>query len=60
MMPNRPVVMAFDGIETLFALEPLADRLRAVGLPAERAGSSARISGSYRSCRHPMYRGKRC
>jgi hypothetical protein len=35
MMPNRPVVIAFDVIETLFALEPLADRLRAVGLPSE-------------------------
>jgi 2-haloacid dehalogenase len=35
MMPNRPVVLAFDGIETVFALEPLPDRLRAVGLPAD-------------------------
>ena len=35
MMPSRPVVIAFDVIATLFALEPLADRLRAVGLPAD-------------------------
>jgi 2-haloacid dehalogenase len=35
MMSSRPVVIAFDVIETLFALEPLADRLRAVGLPPD-------------------------
>jgi 2-haloacid dehalogenase len=32
MMAIRPVVIAFDVIETLFAFDPLADRLKAVGL----------------------------
>jgi 2-haloacid dehalogenase len=35
MMAIRPVVIAFDVIGTLFALDPLADRLQAVGLPPD-------------------------
>jgi 2-haloacid dehalogenase len=35
MMVIRPVVIAFDVIGTLFALDPLADRLQAVGLPPD-------------------------
>ena len=35
MMSSRPIVIAFDVIETLFALEPLADQLKAVGLPPD-------------------------
>ena len=33
--PVRPAVIAFDVIETLFDLKPLAARLRQAGLPAE-------------------------
>jgi 2-haloacid dehalogenase len=60
-MPLRPVVLAFDVIETLFALEPLADRLRAVGLPPEalrvffagmlRDAFALEASGTYRPFR---------
>jgi len=32
-MPTRPNVVAFDIIETTFSLEPLRDRLSALGLP---------------------------
>jgi 2-haloacid dehalogenase len=34
-MKTRPKVVAFDVVETLFALEPLRGRLRALGLPGE-------------------------
>src|SRR4051812_15099457 len=33
-MARRPQVVAFDVLETLFALEPLRDRLKSAGLPA--------------------------
>lgn len=58
MTPRRPVVIAFDVIETLFALEPLADRLTAVGLPPDslrvffagmlRDAFALEASGAYR------------
>ena len=32
-MPRRPAVVAFDAIQTVFSLEPLRDRLVALGLP---------------------------
>lgn len=61
MMAVRPVVIAFDVIETLFALEPLADRLQAVGLPPEalrvffagmlRDAFALEASGTYRRFR---------
>jgi 2-haloacid dehalogenase len=35
MMARRPFVIAFDVIETLFALDSLKDRLKAIGLPPE-------------------------
>jgi 2-haloacid dehalogenase len=35
IMARRPVVIAFDVIETLFALDSLSDRLKAIGLPPE-------------------------
>ena len=34
-MKNRPKVVAFDVVETLFALEPLRGRLRTLGLPGD-------------------------
>ena len=34
-MKNRPKVAAFDVVETLFALEPMRGRLRALGLPGD-------------------------
>lgn len=34
-MKTRPKVVAFDVVETLFALEPLRGRLHALGLPGE-------------------------
>jgi len=61
MMAVRPVVIVFDVIETLFALEPLADRLQAVGLPPEalrvffagmlRDAFAMEVSGMYRRFR---------
>jgi 2-haloacid dehalogenase len=57
-MAVRPVVIAFDVIETLFALDPLADRLQAVGLPPDalrvffagmlRDAFALEVSGTYR------------
>lgn len=35
-MASRPLVIAFDVIETLFPLEPLRERLISVGVPGER------------------------
>jgi 2-haloacid dehalogenase len=59
MNPIRPTVIAFDVIETLFALDPLADRFAAVGLPADslrlffasmlRDAFALEITGSYKS-----------
>lgn len=34
-MPDRPLVIAFDVMETLFPLEPLGERLRQAGQPPE-------------------------
>jgi 2-haloacid dehalogenase len=34
-MKSRPKVVAFDVVETLFSLEPMRERLRALGLPGE-------------------------
>jgi len=34
-MKSRPKVIAFDVVETLFSLEPMRGRLRALGLPPE-------------------------
>ena len=34
-MPDRPAVIAFDVIETLFPIEPLGARFQVIGLPAE-------------------------
>lgn len=34
-MKARPKVVAFDVVETLFTLEPMRDRFRALGLPGE-------------------------
>jgi 2-haloacid dehalogenase len=58
MMAIRPVVIAFDVIGTLFALEPLADRLQAVSLPPDslrvffagmlRDAFALEASGTYR------------
>jgi 2-haloacid dehalogenase len=55
----RPVVIGFDVIETLFALDPLADRLAALGLPADslrlffagmlRDAFALEVTGSYKS-----------
>jgi hypothetical protein len=33
-MPQRPIVVAFDVIETLFPLEPLRARITEAGQPA--------------------------
>ena len=59
MSPMRPAVIAFDVIETLFALDPLADRFAAVGLPADslrlffasmlRDAFALEVAGSYKS-----------
>jgi 2-haloacid dehalogenase len=35
MKKNRPEIIAFDVIETLFSLAPIADRLVSVGLQRE-------------------------
>ncbi len=61
MMSSRPVVIAFDVIETLITLEPLADRLKAVGLPSDslrvffaamlRDAFALEASGAYRPFR---------
>lgn len=64
-MAVRPVVIAFDVIETLFALDPLADRLKAVGLPPDalrvffagmlRDAFALEASGTYRPFKEVAY-----
>ena len=59
MNSMRPAVIAFDVIETLFALDPLAARFAAVGLPADslrlffasmlRDAFALEVAGSYKS-----------
>jgi len=34
-MPQRPLALAFDVLQTLFSLEPLRSRIQALGLPTE-------------------------
>jgi 2-haloacid dehalogenase len=65
MTAMRPVVIAFDVIGTLFALEPLADRLQAVSLPPDslrvffagmlRDAFALEASGTYRPFKEVAY-----
>lgn len=57
-MPHRPAAVAFDALQTIFSLEPMRDRLSAVGLPPDtletwfartlRDGFALAAAGSFR------------
>lgn len=52
MHRTRPAVVAFDVVGTLFSLDPLAARMRGVGLRS--IPPEARRAGRCRVCRDPV------